>query len=63
MGAGAAQLGGPRDQLLQQQIDSLSQRLNAVSTTAAGSLVDGAVLSAQAGAFEVVVAWIRQRPE
>lgn len=50
-----AQLGGPRDQLLQQQIDSLSQRLNAIPTTAAGSLVDGAVLTAQAEAFDVSV--------
>jgi parvulin-like peptidyl-prolyl isomerase len=50
-----AQLGGPRDQLLQQQIDSLSQRLNSIPTTAAGSLVDGAVLSAQADAFGVSV--------
>ena len=51
----SAQLGGPRDQLLQQQIDSLSQRLNAIPTTAAGSLVDGAVLRAQADAFDVTV--------
>lgn len=51
----SAQLGGPRDQLLQQQIDSLSQRLNAIPTTAADSLVDGAVLSAQADAFDVNV--------
>jgi len=50
-----AQLGGPRDQLLQQQIDSLSQRLSSIPTTAAGSLVDGAVLSAQADAFGVSV--------
>ena len=50
-----AQLGGPRDQLLQQQIDSLSQRLNSIPTTAAQSLVDGAVLDAQAEAFDVSV--------
>ena len=50
-----AQLGGPRDQLLQQQIDGLSQRLNAIPTTAAQSLVDGAVLRAQADAFDVSV--------
>jgi parvulin-like peptidyl-prolyl isomerase len=50
-----AQLGGPRDQLLQQQIDSLSQRLNSIPTTAAQSLVDGAVLDAQADAFDVSV--------
>lgn len=50
-----AQLGGPRDELLQQQISSLSQRLNSIPTTAAASLVDGAVLGAQAGAFGVSV--------
>jgi len=50
-----AQLGGPRDQLLQQQIDSLSQRLSSIPTTAAQSLVDGAVLEAQADAFDVSV--------
>ncbi|HSO01435.1 MAG TPA: peptidylprolyl isomerase [Gaiellaceae bacterium] len=50
-----AQLGGPRDQLLQQQIDSLSQRLSSIPTTAAQSLVDGAVLRAQADAFDVSV--------
>lgn len=50
-----AQLGGPRDQLLQQQIDSLSQRLSSISTTAATSLVDGAILEAQADAFDVTV--------
>ncbi|HSI99149.1 MAG TPA: peptidylprolyl isomerase [Patescibacteria group bacterium] len=50
-----AQLGGPRDQLLQQQIDSLSQRLSSIPTTAAQSLVDGAVLRAQAEAFDVSV--------
>ena len=50
-----AQLGGPRDQLLQQQIDGLSQRLSSISTTAATSLVDGAVLEAQADTFDVSV--------
>lgn len=49
------QLGGPRDQLLQQQIDSLSQRLSSIPTIAAQSLVDGAVLEAQADAFDVSV--------
>jgi len=50
-----AQLGGPRDQLLQQQIDSLSARMNNISPTAADSLVDGAVLSAQADEYGVAV--------
>ena len=50
-----AQLGGPRDQLLQQQIEGLSQRLNSISTTAAQSLVDGAILGTQAEAFDVSV--------
>jgi parvulin-like peptidyl-prolyl isomerase len=50
-----AQLGGPRDQLLQQQIDALSQRLSSIPTIAAQSLVDGAVLGAQADAFDVTV--------
>ena len=40
--------GGPRDQLLQQQIDSLRQQLSAVTTDAAASLLDGAVLASRA---------------
>lgn len=52
----SAQLtGGPRDQLIQQQIDSLSMRLSSVSTEAADSLVEGATLATQAGAFDVSV--------
>ncbi|HVS61962.1 MAG TPA: peptidylprolyl isomerase [Thermoanaerobaculia bacterium] len=50
-----AQLGGPRDQLLQQQIDSLSLRLNSIPTAAADSLVEGAVFSARADEFGVSV--------
>jgi len=51
----SAQLGGPRDQLLQQQIDSLSARLNSIQTAAADSLVDGAVLEARADDFGVAI--------
>jgi parvulin-like peptidyl-prolyl isomerase len=49
------QLGGPRDQLLQQQIDSLSARMNNIAPTAADSLVDGAVLTAQADDYGLAV--------
>ena len=47
--------GGPRDQIIQQQIDSLSLRLSSLSTTASGSLVDSAVLAARAEDFGVSV--------
>lgn len=50
-----AQLGGPRDQLIQQQIDSLSLAINSLTTNAAQSLVDSAVLAAQADGFGVSV--------
>jgi parvulin-like peptidyl-prolyl isomerase len=50
-----AQMGGPRDQLLQQQLDSLSQELNSLDSNAAASLVDGAVLAVQAGEYDVSV--------
>jgi parvulin-like peptidyl-prolyl isomerase len=51
-----AQLGvGPRDQVLQQQIDSLSQRLQALSTVASESLVDGAILDHRAEDFGLAV--------
>ena len=50
-----AQLGGPRDQLLQQQIDTLTQQLNNIDSTAAESLVDGAVLDARAADYDVSV--------
>jgi parvulin-like peptidyl-prolyl isomerase len=51
----SAQMGGPREQLLQQQIDSLSARMNSIASIAAESLVDGAVLSAQAGEYGLAV--------
>jgi len=47
--------GGPRDQLLQQQIDQISQGLSDLDGAAAASLVDGAVLASQAGEFGVAV--------
>jgi parvulin-like peptidyl-prolyl isomerase len=50
-----AQLGGPRDQFIQQQIDSISLQLSGLDTTAAQSLVDGAVLAARAGDYGVSV--------
>jgi parvulin-like peptidyl-prolyl isomerase len=46
---------GPRDQVLQQEIDSLSQRLQSLSSVASESLVDGAILDHRAGDFEVAV--------
>ncbi len=47
--------GGPRDQLVQQQINSLSEGFNQVTTQAADSLVQGAVLQEQAPEFGVSV--------
>jgi parvulin-like peptidyl-prolyl isomerase len=50
------QLGvGPRDQVLQQEIEALSQRLQSLSTEATDSLVDGAVLDARAADFGLAV--------
>jgi parvulin-like peptidyl-prolyl isomerase len=46
---------GPRDQVIQQEIESLSQRLNSLSTEATNSLVDGAVLASRADEFGVSV--------
>ena len=50
-----SQLGGPRDQFIQQQIDSLSLQFSSVTENAAQSLVDGAVLAARADDFGVSV--------
>ena len=50
-----AQLGGPRDQFIQQQIDQINQQLSSLDTAAADSLVESAVLAAQAGTFGVSV--------
>ena len=49
------QMGGPRDQIIQQQIDQISLELSSIDTTAADSLVDSAVLAAQADEFGVEV--------
>ncbi|MDQ3149846.1 MAG: peptidylprolyl isomerase, partial [Chloroflexota bacterium] len=46
-----AQLGGPRDQIIQQQIDEISLQLSSLDTSAAESLVESAVLTAQADEF------------
>jgi parvulin-like peptidyl-prolyl isomerase len=50
-----AQLGGARDQLIQQQIDQVTLDLSELDTTAATSLIDGATLASQADAFGVSV--------
>jgi parvulin-like peptidyl-prolyl isomerase len=50
-----AQMGGPRDQLLQQQMDSLSLKMQSISSEATDSLVDAAVLAARADEFDVSV--------
>ena len=50
-----SQLGGPRDQVIQQQIDQLSAELANLDTRAADSIVDSAVLAAQADEYGVTV--------
>jgi parvulin-like peptidyl-prolyl isomerase len=50
-----AQLGGPRDQLIQQQIDQVSTELSDLDAAAAASLVDGAVLASRADEYRVSV--------
>ncbi len=50
-----AQLGGARDQIIQQQIDQLSLQLSSLDSAAADSLVQNAVLAARAGDFDVSV--------
>jgi parvulin-like peptidyl-prolyl isomerase len=50
-----AQLGGPRDQLIQQQIDQVSTELSDLDAAAAASLVDGAVLASRADEYGVSV--------
>ncbi len=49
------QLGGARDQIIQQQIDQLSLQMSSLDTTATDSLVDSAVLAARADDFGVAV--------
>ena len=48
-------VGGPRDQLIEQQINSLTQAVQQVDATAVQSLVDGAVLGSRADEFGVAV--------
>ncbi|MEP7082070.1 MAG: peptidylprolyl isomerase [Chloroflexota bacterium] len=50
-----AQLGGPRDQLLQQQMDGLSLQMSSLSTAASDSLVESAVLASRADEYGVSV--------
>ena len=50
-----AQLGGPRDEFIQQQIDQITQQLSSLDSSAAESLVDSAVLASRADAFGVTV--------
>jgi parvulin-like peptidyl-prolyl isomerase len=46
---------GPRDQVLQQQVQALSDRLGSISTAASEALVEGATLEARAATFGVAV--------
>ena len=46
---------GPRDQVLQQQVQALSDRLQSVSSAASDSLVEGATLEARAADFGLSV--------
>jgi len=50
-----SQLGGPRDEFINQQIQSVQGQLQAIDTTAAESLVQSAVLASQADAYGVSV--------
>jgi parvulin-like peptidyl-prolyl isomerase len=47
--------GGPRDMLIQQQLDSLSTVFGQISASAADSLVDGAVMESRAPDFGLAV--------
>ncbi|MGI8999791.1 MAG: peptidylprolyl isomerase [Candidatus Limnocylindria bacterium] len=49
------QIGGPRDQIIQQQIDQISLEISSLDTTAAASLIESAVLTAQASTFGLSV--------
>ena len=50
-----AQLGGPRDQLIQQQIDSISQQFNQLATFATDSVVESRILRERAADFGISV--------
>jgi parvulin-like peptidyl-prolyl isomerase len=47
--------GGPRDQIINQQIEQLNSQASGLTATAATSLVDGEVLASRAGDFDVSV--------
>ena len=47
--------GGPRDQILNQQIEQLNSQASGLTSAAAASLVDGEVLTSRAGDFDVSV--------
>jgi parvulin-like peptidyl-prolyl isomerase len=47
--------GSGRDQIIQQQLDSLQAGFDTITGAASQSLIDGAVLASRAGAFDVTV--------
>jgi parvulin-like peptidyl-prolyl isomerase len=47
--------GGPRDQIINQQIEALNQEAGSISSSAIDSLVDGEVLASRAAEFNVAV--------
>ncbi len=47
--------GGPRDQILNQQIEALNQQAQGITATSIDSLVDGEVLASRADEFDVAV--------
>jgi parvulin-like peptidyl-prolyl isomerase len=47
--------GGPRDSIIQQQVEQLNQRVNTLTNDAVQSLVDGGVLASRAGEFDVAI--------
>ena len=51
----AQKTGGPRDQILDQQIQALNEQAGSLESSAVDSLVDGAVLASRAGEFDVAV--------
>jgi len=47
--------GGPRDQIINQQVEQLNAQANSITATAASSLVDGEALASRAADFDVTV--------
>ena len=47
--------GGPRDEIINQQVEQLNAQANSLTANAASSLVDGEVLASRAGDFDVTV--------